>query len=306
MTKKFLLLMLCLAFLFPFNVGAQEPIRLSVLEVDLWPEYDRPTMLVIYRITLDPTVSLPAAIRLRIPGEVSGPNAVAAQQPDGSLINVPYEVQASGDWNILSFQATIPDMQIEYYDPSLTKNGVNRSYEFRWSGDYAVDSFLMQVQQPRGAANMRISPSLGTGSAAQDGFTYFIAEVGAFAQGQMFSIKIDYEKETDDLSASDLPISPSGPLDDNPMSRMTLSDALPWLLGIIGLILLVGGGLWYWQSGREPEPIQNGHRRPRKKPAAQEESVKQDGAFVYCHQCGKRAGPGDRYCRSCGTQLRIG
>lgn len=306
MKRIIFLLIVWLAFIFSAPAAAQEPIKFSELEVDLWPEYDRPTMLVIYRITLHPSVSLPAAISLRIPGEVSGPNAVAAQQPDGSLINVPYEVGSSGDWNILQFQATMPDLQIEYYDPSLSMNGISRSFEFRWTGDYSVDRFLMQVQQPRGAANMLISPSLGTGSAAQDGFTYFISEMGAFSEGQMFSIKVSYDKETDELSASQLPISPSGPLEENPMSRITISDALPWLLGIIGLVLLVGGGLWYWQSGRDQEKMPSEHRRSRKKPPAYQAEAHPEGAFVYCHQCGKRANPGDRFCRSCGTQLRIG
>ena len=118
MQKKFLLLLLCLLIIIPMRVAAQNDLNVSTVEVDLWPEYDRPSMLVIYRITLAPDVTLPAQVSLRIPARVGLPNAVAAKQTDGSLINTPYDLQESGDWGILEFQATSPELQIEYYDPA--------------------------------------------------------------------------------------------------------------------------------------------------------------------------------------------
>ena len=305
MVKKLLLLLLCLGLFFPSEATAQNALKLSVVEVDLWPEYDRPTMLVIYRITLASNVVLPAPIKLRIPASVGSLNAVANQQPDGSLMNVPYELEGSGDWVELVFQTTTPEIQVEYYDPSLIKDGANRQFEYHWPGDYAVDNFVIQVQQPTGATDMQISPSIGSPASAGDGFVYYNSEIGALALGQDFSIHIQYQKQTDDLSASDMPISPSGPLDDNTLRGINFADALPWLLGFVGLVLLVGGGLWYWQSGKEPVQSEHSRRRNRKKPVSQEGLNAVDGDFIYCHQCGKRAGPGDRFCRACGTPLRI-
>lgn len=54
MLKRISLLFLCLALLFPVRVFAQNDLPILVIEVDLWPEYDRASMLVIYRITLAP------------------------------------------------------------------------------------------------------------------------------------------------------------------------------------------------------------------------------------------------------------
>lgn len=305
MLKRISLLLLCLVILFPAGVSAQDNINFSTIEVDLWPEYDRPSVLVIYRITLASEIQLPAEISLRIPSRVGVPNAVAAKQADGSLINIPYDLQNSGDWGNLVFQAPSPEIQLEYYDPSLTKEGLNRSFEYIWPGDYAVDRFSMQIQQPLGASDMRISPSFGNGTAAADGFVYFISEIGAIPLGQTFSINLEYIKETDDLSLTDMPISPSGPISESPLNSPNLADALPWFLGLIGLVLLVGGGLWYWQSGREQGQVQPARRRSRKKTSQAEAAQMTDGDFVYCHQCGKRASQGDRFCRACGTQLRI-
>ena len=65
-----LLILLVGFFASTYDVGAQNDITFAGLEIDLWPEYDRPDMLVIYRITLDNSVKLPAQLTLRIPAAV--------------------------------------------------------------------------------------------------------------------------------------------------------------------------------------------------------------------------------------------
>jgi uncharacterized OB-fold protein len=65
--------------------------------------------------------------------------------------------------------------------------------------------------------------------------------------------------------------------------------------------LIVGGVVWYLQSGKGKEE-ERSRRRHRLAPVKEPEST---GGYVYCHQCGKRAGPGDRFCRACGAKLRI-
>jgi hypothetical protein len=136
---------------------------------------------------------------------------------------------------------------------------------------------------------------------------YYTAEIGSLSNGQAFSIIIDYQKESEDLSMSSAPIEPSGPLDESAAGRTTMISALPWLLGGLGLLLIGGGIIWYWQSGREKARPKR-QRQSRHKPASQqrkEESVVAESEHVYCHQCGKRANPGDRFCRACGKELRI-
>ena len=59
---------------------AQSEVKLSSMEVDLWPEYDRPNVLVIYRITLPPTTTLPVDLSFRIPAAAGEPSAVAVRQ----------------------------------------------------------------------------------------------------------------------------------------------------------------------------------------------------------------------------------
>ena len=283
---------------------AQQDITLSVVKVDLWPEFDRPTMLVIYHITLPDQAILPATISLSIPTAAGTPNAVAIKQPDGALITIPYTQEADGDWSRLVFQATAAEVQVEYYDPGLQKSGDQRHYEYTWPGDYAVEAFDIEVQQPTGATEMRFKPGTVTARQGDDNLTYYRMNVGPLNAGQQFQITVDYKKSTDELSASSVPVEPSGPLNDPNSGIASMPSILPWFLGGVGLLLIVGGGVWYWVTGRQKtRPQREPHRR--RKPAEIQTADNTAGSNIYCHQCGKRASTGDRFCRTCGTELRI-
>lgn len=284
-------------------VQAQETPSLAEVNVNFWPEFDQPSMLVIYHITLAPTVSLPAEFVLRIPAAAK-PNAVATRQPDDSLLNASYTSRLEGDWLYLTIQASTPVLQVEYYDPGLTRDGARRRFVYQWPGDYAVAAFKIEVQQPIGASNMRFSPSLGPGEQAPNGLVYYHTDIGALNAGQALTFSLEYDKSDDALTASQVGIEPGGSLEQGSTSWQSLRNLLPWLLGLIGVSLIVGGGLWYWQSGRQAG--RSNRQRTRHKPASAESEQADAGAAVYCHQCGKRAAPGDRYCRLCGTQLRLG
>lgn len=308
MTKKIIALsLMILACLWGFRVQAQGAVTLASAEVDLWPEYDRPNVLVIYHLTLSSQISPPVELSVRIPARAGDPHAVAVRQPDGALFSVVYEREVQGDWALITFTATSPDVQLEYYDPNLIQQDSARHYEFQWPGDYAVGSLVISVQQPLGASDMRISPGMGSGQTRQDGLVYYSAEVGASQAGEDFSVTIDYQKTSDELSASSLTVEPSAPITDSTAGRMSIMQALPWALGILGLVLILGGGIWYWQSGRQTPSQESNHRRRKTSSSVSTISTKEqaDGDFVYCHQCGKRAGPNDRFCRVCGARLRV-
>lgn len=303
--RKVLILVCLLVCLLPWRVAAQGEASFSDIEVDLWPEFDRPTMLVIYHLTLSPSVKLPAEVRLRIPAAAGIPNAVAAEQPDGQLVTVPYQQADAGEWSELTFTATLPDLQVEYYDPSLVKEGNTRRYEYTWPGSYAVGSFKVVVQQPVGARGMQIKPGMVSTKQGEDGLMYYTLDAGALTADQQVQITLEYQKEGDALTITQLQVDTNAPLGET-VPGFNLSSALPAILGLLGVVLIVGGGLWYWQSGRQKTRPAS-ERRSRHKPAtAQAGGEQAEGGYVYCHQCGKRATPGDRFCRACGTQLRVG
>ncbi len=63
-------LLLLVSFVAAGAVAAQEPpTHLLSLAVELWPDYDRPAMLVLLTAELPPDVTLPATLTIPVPAE---------------------------------------------------------------------------------------------------------------------------------------------------------------------------------------------------------------------------------------------
>ena len=299
--KRTLILIALAMLLLPAAASAQTDITLSLLHVSLWPEYDKPSMLVIYDATLSPDVKLPVELTFKIPAAAGGPAAVAVRQGDDQLYTVAFNRKVTGEWEEITLTATTPEVRLEYYDPGLQKTDSQRHYVFQWPGDYTVNSLVFEVQQPVGASNMTIDPQLGSGIVnPDDGLTYYRAEAGSFQAGQDFTLTLDYTKTSEALTTDNMPVQPSASVNP-PASALSIRQILPWALGALGLALIAFAGFWYWQTGQEKASAKT--RRRRIAQPAEEAAAPEGG--VYCHNCGKRAEPGDRFCRSCGVRLRI-
>ena len=74
------------------SASAQSSIVIDQMMIEIWPEYDREDVLVIYRISLDGSITLPAQISLLIPREAGEPYNIAMQDVDGLLYSLPYTI----------------------------------------------------------------------------------------------------------------------------------------------------------------------------------------------------------------------
>ncbi|OJX38090.1 MAG: hypothetical protein BGO78_08650 [Chloroflexi bacterium 44-23] len=273
------------------------------LIVKIWPEYDEPSVLVIQDIFLSPQVKLPASISIRIPAAAGAPHSVAVRELDGQLYVLDYDSKVSGDWNTLTFTTPYTEIWVEYYDPSIVKNGDERSFAFRWAGDLTVNNFNLEVQKPRTAESMSFKEKMGPGALAGDGLTYFTSSLGLVPAGTPFTLNINYIKKDDVLTNStSQAVQPSQPLTDQTPGRLPFSELLPYLLGGLGLLLLIGGGFFYLQSRKNPIGLRVNQKQSARKRHA---TVSFEGEVIYCHKCGKRADKGDVFCRVCGTRLKI-
>jgi hypothetical protein len=293
--------LLLAALLMPASQGlaAGQPV-IDRLQVDLWPEFDRPETLVIYHITLAPEVDLPVKLSLRLPKSSGGPANLAMKDSDGLLYNLKYtSMESADDWMVISFITPSAEVQLEYYDPGLDIAGTHHTFTFTWPGDYAVNTLTMSVQQPTNAANLKTVPDMGAARLARDGFYYLTAVFGAVEAGEPFTLQLSYDKADSSLSSTTQPVEPVLPVNASTNGRTSLTAMMPVLLGVLGGLLIVGGAVWFWQAGRS----KNAANPRRQRHAAG--GLKPNQTVVFCHQCGRQAGRSDVYCRSCGTRLRI-
>ena len=299
MRKVFFAVAILLVLMIASPVQAQIGTSLSSVRIDILPEYDQPKVLVIYHITLPTDITLPVVLNLRVPAEAEV-FAVAIVDPvTAKLLNAPYDRSAAGTWASLAITVNARDVQVEFYQP-LKKDGNARHIVFEWPGDYAVDAFAVALQQPTGATDLVTDPALETSANSQDGFVYYQSTPQAMEVGQTYVFTADYQKNTDALSTSGLPVQPTQSLDGNISGRVTMNSLLPWILaGIGGALIIVGivGGLYLWKNGTRRSPA------IRKRHSQRQQQTIETGE-VYCNQCGKRAQPGDVFCRACGMRLR--
>lgn len=290
---------------------AQASLEIETLQIDLWPEYDRPDVLVIYHITISATSKLPAQMSLRIPREASAPYNVAMKDVDGMLYNLKYDQAVDGEWLRVSFIASSSEIQIEYYDPRLTRDGNTRQFAYRWPGDYRVTNLQFRLQQPFNATGMQLTnPALKIdgGMLGDDGLTYYLIPVGGVLEtGTTLDLPFTYSKPDTALSSSQAPVKPvsTGTNPTTLSSTLLPGGNLLWLGA--ATVLILGGVIWYWQQHRA-----NGETAPRRgrrhsaKVRSQNAVQVPVNQVIYCHQCGKRAASGDVFCRACGARLRSG
>ncbi len=301
MRKWLAIFALLLIALSPVQAQAQGAVSFSSLEISLWPEYDTPTVLVIYKIAISPQETLPVEVALRLPATVQKPSAVAVGKTPETVSdqNVEYKFVSGTDFAILTIKATDPYLQLEYYDPGLVKDGTQRQYVYEWLGDFAVENFRFELREPLQASNVSVNPALAKTVLDSDGFQFSEWKKTAIKVGEKVSFTIRYQRNTDSPSTSFLQVQPSLPLDQNVTGQASLNSFLPWVLGAFGLGLLLIAGWVYRTSSRASRAAP----RTRRRHAAASEKLG-DEEQVYCAQCGKRAQPGDRFCRACGARIR--
>jgi hypothetical protein len=271
------------------------------MHIDIWPEYDRPDVLVIYRFSLTAATPLPVEMSLRIPAASGEPYNLAFvdmnETGEASLFNLEYTTELQGEWLLVSFSVPTTDLQLEFYDPGMQRSGARRDYLFTWPADYTVQSMSVTIQQPVNASAMQINPEMGTGAVRQDGLNYYDALFGQVEAGEQFNLTLSYEKPDDTLSKSFDAVFPAETVEVS--QALTFDRILPWILGGVGVLLVIGAAIWYFMPHRQPAA-------PRKRHSPAAPPGRANNGDVFCHHCGQRARPGDTFCHACGTKLRKG
>ena len=297
---KWLVFALLLALLlFPSSAGAQGETKLEAITIELWSEYDQPSMLVIYQFMVSQETPLPAEVQLRVPKD--GNLVAVAVESNGALFNknVTPPVE-QGNWQSVTIKVeTYDPHRIEYYQP-LNHDGDKRQFKFQWFGDYYVKKFSVSALIPADSTNLVTSPPLQETTTTPDG----LLTTGTVIKNDLkmmnsFQFELEYQRTSTALvkpAQATAQIVPATPVDENTPGRVSITN-LPWIIGGFGLALIGIALFSYWRS------TQSSETQPRRRRRQKQENVEEGEA--YCHECGTRAHAGDRFCRTCGSRLRV-
>lgn len=299
--RKWLAFALLLGWvLFPSPAGAQGGTKLELIDIELWSEYDEPSMLVIYQFILSQDTPLPAEVTLRFPKE-GNLVAVAVENNDELFIKEFTPPVAHGNWQIIKVNVeSYQPHRMEYYQP-LATDGNKRQFKYQWFGDYSVKEFTVTVLVPADSTGLVTSPALENITTGADGsLTVGTVTKPDLNMGHSFQFELEYQRTSTALTKPDQPtaeaeVQPVTPVDKNTPGRVSIAN-LPWIIGGFGLALIGIALFSYWRS------TQSSESQPRK-PLRHKVETEEDGQ-AYCHECGTRAHAGDRFCRTCGSRLR--
>jgi hypothetical protein len=251
-------------------------------------------MLVIYTFELAVDQSLPIEMTVRIPARVGDPTAVAVL--DGTqLVTTGYTRVEDGEWAEISIFADSPVIHLEYYDSNLSQEDQPRTFDFEWEFDYPINDLIVSVKQPTTATEIQILPALGAGLQDEDGLVVYRASMGSLAGGETFAFSMSYQKDDNSLASQSL-TQPEPELIIQPVASGGI-PAWGWAVLGAGLVLLVGGGVILARNNQVATTSR--YREKKQRPLTRGNSA------VFCHQCGQQAMAGDKFCRECGTKLRL-
>jgi hypothetical protein len=298
MRQSGLVLVLCLLVLTGPS-WAQEAPTLAGLEISLWPEFDRPDMLVIYRGSFAEGTTLPMPVDIRVPANVGAPTAVAFVDEAGERFNQQYTTRLDGDALVISFELPTLGFQLEYYDTLSKGADAQREYAYTYTADYAIETLTVKFQVPPTAAGYGVQPAADAIAPEADGLLYHVVRAGSVDLGDSMSWVLAYTKADSALTVSAFAQSQQ-PIPTPTVAPVT-GDSSTAVVFVIAFVALVGVGAGAFWLGRRTQPP------PREvAPVSRRRSSPSPGrrSAQYCHKCGAQLRADSDFCHVCGVEVR--
>lgn len=313
MKRSWLLLVFCLLFMVgPALLQAADTPTLANLEIALWPEFDRPEVLVIYRGLFDSDTTLPVPVEIRIPADVGQPTAVAYVDEEGERFNQQHTTRVEGDWLVVSFELATLGFQLEYYDPLPVDTTGRRQYAYTYKADYPITALDLEVQVPPTAQDFVLEPPASAVVPETDGLAYHLVEAGALAQGEERAWTFAYQKDDEELTVSAF-LQPETPTPAVPPAAERQDNTAIWIF-LVAFIALVGvgaGAFWLGQRTQPEQPAPSSSRRHKRRGSGKgsraqshQQTLPGRQEAFFCHKCGTSLRAGSDFCHECGAPVR--
>jgi hypothetical protein len=292
--KRHSFVLLIFFMLMPVAIGfAQTQVSvIDSLDIEIWPDYDRASVLVLLTGTLPKDTRLPASVTIPLP-EGAQLNAVARiDSKDGSMVD---DIFTSNDApDTLTFVTPDPRFRVEYYLPYTASNN-QRSFDYTWLAAVSINNLQLRVQRPLSAGTLVTEPAAENITRNGDGFDYHSFPPRAVPAGQSVTLHVDYKMNTAQLSATQLTRSNAGLQNAEVAAAPGTNSGFKWALVAIiaGGLLIFGALIWQVASRRHAANIQ-------KSGGSQ---VKKNSQAKFCRNCGAAIDNGDKFCTGCGSEL---
>ena len=292
MKQRCLFLILLFTLILPGAGHTQsKAMAIDSLTIELWPDYDRASVLILLTGALPADTTLPATVTLPIP-KTAQLNAVARIDSNDSKMKD--DISSSLVPDGVSFITPDLRFRLEYYLPYAVNN-TQHSFNFSWLAAISVNKFRLKIQRPLFASQLTTEPVSINIFSGEDGFTYYAFPEQAVPADQSFSVRVDYTMTAAQLSVDRLtPPSERAQEPGLPSTAKTGSDVNWLLLAVVagGIIILM---VFVWKiATRRTEP---------KRPITRNAEAKKESYSKFCSNCDNPVDIDDRFCSKCGASV---
>jgi hypothetical protein len=257
---------------------AQAVTAVDTLSVEIWPDYDQASVLVLLTGELSSDTELPATITVPLPPDARI-NAVARISPEGFMSD---DIDFTEAADAVTLTTPDPSFRVEYYYP-YRADGEQRNFTFNWTADFAVNQMTVSVQQPISADTLTTNPAAAAISTSQsDGLNYHVLPIQSVPARQSYTASVNYHMTSPLLTVARL----------QNQGEVETAVTPNWALYLAATGMALIGIAMFWQV------YSNRQKTRRAKPRAAPAKTS------FCHNCGQRSQKGDQFCRQCGTALK--
>ena len=286
------------------------------LRLSIWPEYDDPRVLIMWRGEMAPRQAFPAHITLPLPkgAEIVGAGMISDQN---ELLLHPYEVVPGDTQDNLQLNLPVPRFFLEFYYNPFPASGAEKRFTYTLPTPYPVEGLEVDIQQPLKATNFTLDPAPMEHLTDKQGFTYHQFAYHDIAPGQPQTFTISYIKTVPTPSVRKQQPAPQRSRNVHPLSR----NALVSLSILAGAIVIFAGWAW-WVRGSLARHVRDTSSAPQSTltPSAFLALLQEDVQLPetpgttsdqthtrvvnFCTQCGHKLLPDDRFCSGCGKPIK--
>jgi hypothetical protein len=289
--KSFFLIILFILIPLVTGYTQDKATAIDSLLIELLPDYDRASVLVLLTGALPADTKLPATVIVPIP-KTAQLNAVARiDSSDGQMKD---DIFSSPVPNGISFITPDLRFRLEYYLPYAVNNN-QRTFSFSWLASISVNRFKLKIQRPLFASQLTTDPASINVFSGEDGFTYYAFPEKAIPAGQSFSVRVDYTMSTDQLSAERLAPPSARQQESGLPSTTKTGENFNWpLLAVVagGLIIIM---VFVWKIAIR--------RSESKQSKPHNATTKKELNSKFCSNCDNPVDTDDKFCSNCGAGL---
>jgi hypothetical protein len=275
------------------STESAEP-RLAALNVDIWPEFDDPRVLVIYDGLLAEGVQTPREFSFVIPADAQV-HMAGGIASDGGHVHAEFDTRLREDGLMeVSYTLQVPRVYMEfYYDPFTA--GDQRSFTYPVVSPFDTDSLIVRVQQPLRAEGFELEPAMTDTLVDNRGLSYGVVRLDDLPGGTVTPVTVLYRKADRELSVAPQqapsPIQEGQYTESSPTPRGRLRS---WVLGTLAAAFFAVG-------------VYKTAVKPRREGAGGAGRTGGAGAAPggrFCPECGHPVVSSQNYCVECGRSLR--